>query len=81
MLLSVHRVTGSFASAGAAAAADTTAFAVSSLLQGRLVDCRGPGVLAAVTVVSAVAIAAMNIALIAHARPAVLIGVTGLDGG
>jgi MFS family permease len=80
LLLALHRATGSFAAAGAAGAADTLGFSVSSLVQGRWIDRRGPRVLMAMTVTCALAITAINLALITGAGTPVLVGLAAAVG-
>jgi MFS family permease len=79
-LLALHHATGSFASAGAAGAADTLAFSASSLLQGRLIDRRGTRALVPMTVACALAVAALATAVAAGTSAAVLIVLSGVVG-
>lgn len=80
LLLALHHATGSFASAGVAAAANTFAFSVSSLVQGRLIDRRGTRVLVPVIIACALAIAAIDVALSADASTPVLVLLGGVIG-
>ena len=81
VLLSVHRATGSFASAGVAGAADTIAFSISSIVQGRWIDRRGTRTLLWMTFGCALAVAGISVALTVDAPGPVLIGLAGAVGG
>lgn len=81
LLLSLHRATGSFASAGAAGGAETIAFSLSSIVQGRWLDRQGPRVLVPVAVACVLAIAAIDVALVAGAGTSVLVGLSAAVGG
>jgi MFS family permease len=80
LLLTLHRVTGSFATAGVAGAADTLGFSLSSILQGRLLDRRGARILLPFAAASACAITAIDVALLTGASAPVLIALAGLVG-
>lgn len=80
LLLALHHRTGSFASAGAAIAAETVGFSLSALAQGRLIDQRGTRVILPITALYALAIAAMILALSADAPGGVLIALAGAVG-
>jgi MFS family permease len=80
VLLALHRVTHSFAFAGAGVAASTVGVSLSGLAQGRLIDRRGIRVIAPVTGVCAAAVAAICLALESHAPAAVLIALAAVLG-
>jgi MFS family permease len=80
LLLAVHRATGSFACAGAAGAASTVGFSLSSIIQGRLLDRRGTPVLLPPALACRLATAATAGALAAGAGAALLIILAGVFG-
>jgi MFS family permease len=80
VLLALHHATGTFASAGAAIAAETVGFSLSGLAQGRLIDRRGTVVIARMTAFCAVAVTAMIVALSSGARAAVLVALAAVVG-
>jgi MFS family permease len=81
ILLALHHATGSFGPGGSAVAAGTTAFSVSTIAQGRLIDRFGISrVLRPAALALAAATAALAAAVALGSAPALLIGLSALLG-
>jgi len=81
ILLVLHHATGSFGLGGVAVAAGTIAFSVSTVVQGRLIDCFGiRRVLAPAAVALGTATAALAAAVALGTAPALLIGLSAVLG-
>jgi MFS family permease len=79
-VLYLQHETGSFAAAGAGAAAFTVGFGLTAPLLGRLVDSRGRGILVPAAAVSALAMAAVVVLGRAGAATAFLVAAAGIAG-